>query len=321
MKSCQYCHQIFFDEDRENIVVCPECGAPYHRECYEKVGRCVYESKHGTDEQYDALIKNAEEKEQENEENKSSEDNLNKEVCMNCGRKSSAEHIYCPYCGAPKNKPDENYTRFGGGKFYEEVGGEPKHTELVEGVTVHEAACFVAVGHERYIRKFKENKRASWNWAAFLIPQAWFGFRKMYKAMYVSLAAFLITLICMVPFYSEIYAVLDDYPEAKSSSEAFKYSMEATEEALQKADSVKIALFFVSGIIDMATRISAGIFGDRIYRKRTITTVKKLKNEESDVPLEKRLILKGGINPFIGLLMLFVLNSSDVIISLILSFI
>ena len=24
---------------KEDIVVCPDCGAPYHRTCYEKLGR------------------------------------------------------------------------------------------------------------------------------------------------------------------------------------------------------------------------------------------------------------------------------------------
>lgn len=26
----------------DDIVVCPDCGAPYHRECYEKLGRCIH---------------------------------------------------------------------------------------------------------------------------------------------------------------------------------------------------------------------------------------------------------------------------------------
>ena len=26
----------------DDIVVCPDCGAPYHRTCYEKLGRCIH---------------------------------------------------------------------------------------------------------------------------------------------------------------------------------------------------------------------------------------------------------------------------------------
>ena len=27
---------------QDDIVVCPDCGAPYHRTCYEKLGRCIH---------------------------------------------------------------------------------------------------------------------------------------------------------------------------------------------------------------------------------------------------------------------------------------
>ena len=30
----------------DDIVVCPDCGAPYHRECYEKLGRCIHTPAH-----------------------------------------------------------------------------------------------------------------------------------------------------------------------------------------------------------------------------------------------------------------------------------
>ena len=36
----------FFDD--EDIVVCPECGAPYHRECWNRVGTCIHSAEHGS---------------------------------------------------------------------------------------------------------------------------------------------------------------------------------------------------------------------------------------------------------------------------------
>ena len=27
---------------QDDIVVCPDCGAPYHRVCYEKLGQCIH---------------------------------------------------------------------------------------------------------------------------------------------------------------------------------------------------------------------------------------------------------------------------------------
>ena len=31
----------------DDIVVCPDCGAPYHRSCYEKMGLCIHAPAHG----------------------------------------------------------------------------------------------------------------------------------------------------------------------------------------------------------------------------------------------------------------------------------
>ena len=51
--SCVRCHAYLFPED--DIVYCPVCGAPHHRECYEQLGHCALEEFHGTDRQYDIV--------------------------------------------------------------------------------------------------------------------------------------------------------------------------------------------------------------------------------------------------------------------------
>ena len=43
-KLCPVC-RIAFNED-EDIVVCPDCGTPHHRECYMKIGHCGIEEYH-----------------------------------------------------------------------------------------------------------------------------------------------------------------------------------------------------------------------------------------------------------------------------------
>ena len=42
--SCPVCKKVF--EKGDDIVVCPLCGAPHHRECYEVENRCFFEDKH-----------------------------------------------------------------------------------------------------------------------------------------------------------------------------------------------------------------------------------------------------------------------------------
>ena len=41
---CPVCEQTFTDAD--DIVVCPDCGTPYHRACWQKVGACMHRSEH-----------------------------------------------------------------------------------------------------------------------------------------------------------------------------------------------------------------------------------------------------------------------------------
>ena len=38
-EKCPVCGAYLFDED--DVVFCPECGAPHHRECYNAVGHCA----------------------------------------------------------------------------------------------------------------------------------------------------------------------------------------------------------------------------------------------------------------------------------------
>ena len=44
-EKCPVCSEPFREED--DIVICPECGAPYHRDCYKEQGSCIYEDRHG----------------------------------------------------------------------------------------------------------------------------------------------------------------------------------------------------------------------------------------------------------------------------------
>ena len=42
---CPVCKQKF-TEDEPRPVVCPDCGAPYHRACYTEEGECIFTDKH-----------------------------------------------------------------------------------------------------------------------------------------------------------------------------------------------------------------------------------------------------------------------------------
>ena len=57
-KVCDGCSDVMLEGD--DIVVCPECGTPQHRECYKKNNQCVNAHLHA--EGFDWRAANAEPK-------------------------------------------------------------------------------------------------------------------------------------------------------------------------------------------------------------------------------------------------------------------
>ena len=51
---CDGCGLPFSDED--DVVVCPECGTPQHRECYEKENKCVCSHLHTEDYTWKGIV-------------------------------------------------------------------------------------------------------------------------------------------------------------------------------------------------------------------------------------------------------------------------
>ena len=68
---------------RDDIVVCPDCGAPYHRTCYEKLGRCIHNPAHAAGYEWKFPY-------QENE----------LRTCPSCGERTLRSEEHCRCCGA-----------------------------------------------------------------------------------------------------------------------------------------------------------------------------------------------------------------------------
>ncbi len=89
---CPVCGKPFGTDD--DIVVCPECGAPYHRACYQQAGHCIFEDKHGTPDAWKPPEQNA-----ETDEGK---------ACPRCGKKNAREALFCDQCGQPLSGAESN---------------------------------------------------------------------------------------------------------------------------------------------------------------------------------------------------------------------
>lgn len=287
-EKCAVCKAYLFDED--DVVYCPHCGAPHHRDCYNAVGHCALEEWHGTENQYKKPEPQPEAQERNDEAQPAQSDII---VCGMCGEKYETTEDFCPNCKTP------NIIKTGGGRFitFDFLGGVHPKTDLGNGVTADEAKKFVASNTHRYIPKFvnfSRGKLASWNWLAFLTPCGWLLSRKMYLLGAIVGALQIAFTMFTVPFVNAVN-MLD--------TSAVRNYMELSNlifENMPMIGGVALMTAFIGSMLEIVLRVIIAIFGDRIYRNRVISKVIEINRKSEDKAEDFR--KKGGVNIFAGVL-------------------
>lgn len=288
-EKCPACHAYLFEDD--DIVCCPVCGAPHHRDCYNAVGHCVYEDAHGTELQYDRVKKNKSEEETKAQNKSTYHNSYSTARCKMCGEEFERNARSCPRCGAP------NMNGMNGFATFDFLGGVPAEVDIGEGVTAEEAKRFVVANTPRYIPKFAAmatGKKASWNWLAFLFPWVWFASRKMYLYSVICGILGIASTLVMFPFTMRFSAIVGVGATATNSIKPFIQ--------IFNENPTWLILFGVGMLISLAVRIVCGILGDGIYRKHVISSLKKIHAESEDQDADYR--KKGGVS-FLGMLIAF----------------
>lgn len=182
---CLICEHDFCEND--DIVVCPQCGTPYHRECYGKIGECINKEYHiqGKSWKPDKKFKKIDEV----------------KVCADCGTQNSSNSINCKKCGAiladtpVTNNNKNSFEPYEAGNTSEDprkkfffdpsdkcCGMNPK--EEFDSVRLEELADFVKSNQLYYLPIFKKikdtGKKFSLNIVSFLFPELYFANRKMW---------------------------------------------------------------------------------------------------------------------------------------------
>lgn len=294
IKQCQVCHKNLTEKD--DVVVCPECGAPYHRECYNLLGHCALEELHGTDMQYDKQSKKAE------------QPNTNETLkihCPHCDRIIDNDADFCPYCGISLN---------GGSGENEQLppqfktlnivmpdlyGGVDKNAQC-EGVSVKSIRRFVGPNSQYYIPRFMGmfKNKISWNWAGFLFPYVWCFYRKMYKEGFLVLLTFITSYVASTPLYKFIISIQSSLPQGFTRTQF----LSALTENMSLISSSTILLAMLGSLISVVVRLFVGLGGNYLYKKHTISTIKQIKENGEDEAAE--FVKKGGINPMLMALFL-----------------
>ena len=262
---CAYCHARLFEED--DVVWCPECGAPHHRACWESLGHCARQDRHGLPEPEEPEIVDEPEPEPGQEE------------------------------GSPFFPPG-----FTEGAFDPYAGVDPEGE--MNGLPVVEVATFVRVNTRRYIPRFRvmcdTGRRFSWNPGAFLFGSVWLFYRKCYLEGFAALVLTLIANMATLPFMSAYYRAVEGLLGMSGGAEP---SALAQQEMLDKllSDNGWLFLLALAGVaVWIALHVLIGFFGDRVYLRRCLDKVAAIRDDEEVDDKLRALVMAGGVQPLLA---------------------
>lgn len=282
---CPVCNNQFTEED--DVVVCPECGTPHHRECYIQKGECFNKDKHGTNQPIEVEFVDVEDKDISEEKTDF----------------QNTEH-------------QEDDTKKIVEEFIEKIQNKEETTIDGKPISFYEAA--VGKNQKFYIPHFilmdKTQKNIVWNVAGFFVPFAWSLYRKMYKltAIILSLYILMFGSVGYTIFSNE--QIMNSFTECVQEDPNFYediilYNSKDTSVSLTEKQmkfnklttefKIPLPLQIFMYIVIYGTRILMGIFSVNLYYKKISKRIKHVENLEiSDDMKRSMLFRKFGTLPF-----------------------
>ncbi len=313
---CPVCSKNF--EKDEDIVVCPECGTPHHRDCYDSLGHCFYEEKHKENFSFDSS-------KAENTADKT------KVICPSCKKENPKGNRLCIYCGAdlPRDSKEENTytppfttespegnkqsTQNQGMPFpgvtFDPMAGLKGDDDVGNGVTVDDVTKFTKNNAPFYARLFSQIKntgRSRFSFVGFLFGGGWLLYRKMYK-----IGALITALYAMTIFVTTYLSITRSNFLAESTEQLYNimygsgYFMSSGVmsdlgnffSSMSGENLFVFILFYVMGLLQIGLRVITAVCGHRWYYKHSIKKISAIKaNTEKGEKLNSSLEAKGGVN-------------------------
>ena len=319
-KQCAYCHTILFDDD--DVVYCPECGAPHHRECYNKLGHCAREQLHGTPE--------AEQPHDETQAgNSDNPDNnngrphgvpLDREghICKKCGQRSTSDTLFCPYCGTPFADSAQQPYPYGQTEYrapFVNPSADPyggvDPSSSIDGVPASELASYVRNNSNRYIPVFSSmaarKKSVGWNWSAFLFSYGWFFYRKCYIEGFVSILFTIISYIMTAPYFITVLRAMSQNGVTGSAAMTAEQYAKVAEDIIGSITPFALIMLAAGIILLFVIHLVAGMFADRLYLNHAKAKIQKIKADDRFEDKISAITISGGVNIITATLIVYIM--------------
>ena len=271
---CPVCNKDFSTDD--DIVVCPLCGTPHHRDCYKQNGECGNYDKHNEGFRW------------------SPAETLITETPTEAKTETQENPVFDeqnipipPLFGAGVNNPLSQF---------------PKQIE--EDIETAEVADFVQINAIKYIQNFfsgKVNKK-SFNWAAFFFTPYWFFYRKMHKlgAIFLAITLLLSIGFSFIPSVQKLYTDMAEWTSKYNVEEINELSEEELASAYEEQKTFILenktgaVLVFTQGVLSFALQIFVGFKANKWYYDHTTNNIRKIKKETTDPNQLRLLYFKAG---------------------------
>ncbi len=297
---CPVCDKYFHIGD--DIVVCPECGTPSHRECYDNLHKCVNFDKHkdGYDYKNDSV-------------NSDKKDNII--ICKKCGAENPDNTFFCEKCSAPlQDAPHTNNNPYNSQQnnpqgfpnmgpnviMFDPLAGVNPETDMGDGVTAGECAKFTKQNTPYFTTVFSNIRNFSksrYNFCAFLFGGGYLLYRKMYKVgtIITALQAVMMILINYLDYYiisSGVYKHIFEASQNGDFNGAMKllYGLEPFYQNL-------FFLYMLLTVLYIGLKITIGACANRMYFSHCKKQIKQIKNNTGVTSdKDKEFIKRGGVN-------------------------
>lgn len=290
-EKCIVCDKSFTEDD--DIVICPHCGTPHHRACYNQLGHCANQSRHSENYEYNEA-EPAQTDEQSSAYFYSPDSAANTAVCRKCGAENDKDTAFCSECGERLETSFASTER--AAAFNVPFNQFDGSDETIDGKGVSDISAVVGSNSKRFVDKFRKNKKLSWNWGAFIFGGYYFMFRKMYKEGAVIIAVKLAVTLLVRGAYAENIAVFSDlYSSVLSAFSGGDISAVSNELMTQLMASYEklLPMVLILSAVSIIVAVICGFFADNIYRKKVFSVLDRVEtNLENGGSF--------GVNPMLG---------------------